>query len=251
MLLLTGANYSGKSIHLKQAALIVYLAHIGSYVPATSARIGLTDKILTRIATRESVSKPQSAFMIDLQQVSLALNLATRRSLLVIDEFGKGTRSVDGAGLACAVFTHLAALGTAAPKVLAATHFHEIFGDERNGFLAPASTPALQLGHMEIRVAADARGAEEPVAYLYNFRPGRSLASFGTCCAAMNGVAGDVVRRAEGLMALMAAGEDLVAACAVMTGDEAGALQDAVNFPHEFFFFLAIWGLICSFGGAA
>ena len=91
MLVMTGPNYSGKSIYLKQVALIVYLAHVGSFVPASRAVIGLTDKILTRIATRETVSKPQSAFIIDLLQVSSAISLATRRSLVIVDEFGKGT----------------------------------------------------------------------------------------------------------------------------------------------------------------
>jgi DNA mismatch repair protein MSH5 len=124
MLILTGPNYSGKSVYLKQVAVIVYMAHVGSFVPAESARIGITDKILSRVATRESVSRIQSAFMIDLQQISLALSLASRRSLLIIDEFGKGTDSSDGAGLACAVFKHLLSLGTERPKVLAATHFH-------------------------------------------------------------------------------------------------------------------------------
>ncbi|PWW76611.1 hypothetical protein C7212DRAFT_357556 [Tuber magnatum] len=95
MMLLTGPNYSGKSVYLKQVALIVYMAHIGSFLPAKDAVIGLTDKILTRIQTRESLIplKIQSAFMIDLQQISSSLRLATRRSLLVIDEFGKGTDS--------------------------------------------------------------------------------------------------------------------------------------------------------------
>ena len=93
MILLTGPNYSGKSVYQKQIALIVYMAHIGSFVPADAAVISLTDKILTRITTRETVSKTQSAFMIDVQQIALALKQATRRSLVVIDEFGKGTDS--------------------------------------------------------------------------------------------------------------------------------------------------------------
>ena len=91
--MMTGPNFSGKSVYLKQIALIVYMAHVGCFVPAERALIGLTDKILTRIATRETVSKIQSAFMIDLQQISSALNLATHRSLVIIDEFGKGTES--------------------------------------------------------------------------------------------------------------------------------------------------------------
>ena len=93
MLMMTGPNYSGKSVYLKQVALIVYMAHVGCFVPADRATIGLTDKILTRIATRETVSKVQSAFMIDLQQVLSGINLATCRSLVIIDEFGKGTES--------------------------------------------------------------------------------------------------------------------------------------------------------------
>jgi DNA mismatch repair protein MSH5 len=124
MLVLAGPNYSGKSVYLKQVALIVFMAHVGSFVPAESARIGLTDKILSRVTTRETVSQAQSAFMLDLQQISLALSLATRRSLLIIDEFGKGTDSNDGAGLACAVMEHLLNLGIERPKVIGATHFH-------------------------------------------------------------------------------------------------------------------------------
>ena len=93
MLMMTGPNYSGKSVYLKQVALIVYMAHVGCFVPADKAVIGITDKLLTRIATRETVSKMQSSFMIDIQQVALALSLPTHRSLVIIDEFGKGTES--------------------------------------------------------------------------------------------------------------------------------------------------------------
>jgi DNA mismatch repair protein MSH5 len=124
MLVLTGPNYSGKSVYLKQVALVVFMAHVGSFVPAEAAKIGLTDKILSRVTTRETVSRTQSAFMLELQQISMALSLATRRSLLIIDEFGKGTESSDGAGLACAVMEHLLSLGSERPKVIGATHFH-------------------------------------------------------------------------------------------------------------------------------
>ena len=90
MILLTGPNYSGKSVYQKQVALAVYMAHIGSFVSADTAIIGLTDKILTRITTRETVSKTQSAFMIDVQQIALALNQATCRSLVIIGRVRKG-----------------------------------------------------------------------------------------------------------------------------------------------------------------
>jgi DNA mismatch repair protein MSH5 len=138
MLVLTGPNYSGKSVYLKQVALIVFMAHVGSFVPAESARIGLTDKILSRVTTRETVSRVQSTFMLDLQQISLALSLATRRSLLIIDEFGKGTEASDGAGLACAVMEHLLSFGSERPKVIGATHFHGL--DVIYCFLRPALT---------------------------------------------------------------------------------------------------------------
>ncbi|KAF2632157.1 hypothetical protein BU25DRAFT_487709 [Macroventuria anomochaeta] len=229
MLVLTGPNYSGKSVYLKQVALIVFMAHVGCFVPAESAKIGLTDKILSRVTTRETVSRAQSAFMIDLQQISLALNLATRRSLLIIDEFGKGTDASDGAGLACAVMEYLLSLRNERPKVIGATHFHEIF---EMGLLKPR--PALAFGHLEVQVDADKSQVDDQITYLYNFREGRSTSSFGTCCAAMNGVPEEIVRRAEDLILLAMKGKDLVAACCQMPEDEAAELEGAEQIARAF-----------------
>ena len=224
MLLLTGPNYSGKSVYQKSIALAVYLAHIGSFVPCESATIGLTDKILTRITTRETVSKAQSAFMIDLQQIALALNQATRRSLVVIDEFGKGTDSCDGAGLAAGVLTHLLGRGEESPKVLAATHFHEIF---ELGLLN--QQPRLSLAHMRVLVdkRRDTKDPTAEVTYLYALQPGRSALSYGTQCAAMNGIPGPIVARAGRLAELSIQGEDLVSVCAAMREEEEEDLKDA------------------------
>jgi DNA mismatch repair protein MSH5 len=229
MLIMTGPNYSGKSVYLKQNAVIVYMAHVGSYVPAKKAIIGLTDKILTRIATRESVSRNQSAFMIDLQQVALSMSLATRRSLIVIDEFGKGTNCVDGAGLACGVFEYFLNLGSDRPKVLGATHFHEIF---EVGFLE--EKPELSLGHMEVHIDTNSDVVEDQITYLYNFVPGRSTSSYGTCCALMNGIDPSIVERADELILLAARGEDLVAACTRISKAEAEDLKEAERIGRRF-----------------
>ncbi|KAJ9389582.1 hypothetical protein DTO063F5_2075 [Paecilomyces variotii] len=229
MLLLTGPNYSGKSVYMKQVALIVYLAHIGSFVPAESAEIGITDKILTRVTTRETVSKGQSAFMIDLQQMSLALKMATNRSLLIIDEFGKGTDWSDGAGLVCGVLEYLLDLNDNRPKVLAATHFHELF---ENRLLA--ERPELQFGHMEVQIDERSKRSGNHITYLYNFVLGRSSESFGTICAAMNGIPPAIVDRANEIAALSARGENLVAVCAKMSAEETAALEEAEVIARNF-----------------
>ena len=179
ILLLTGPNYSGKSVYLKQNAIIVYLAHVGSFVPAAEATIGITDQILTRISTTETISRMQSAFFIDLQQVSSALYNMTRQSLLVIDEFGKGTNNsgmfrietvkgllsgVDGIGLMSGLLHYLLRLGSSRPKVIGATHFHEVF----EGRYVEAH-PNIGFAHMEVRIDEQASGLENQIAYLYKY----------------------------------------------------------------------------------
>ncbi|OJZ88221.1 hypothetical protein ASPFODRAFT_184514 [Aspergillus luchuensis CBS 106.47] len=228
MLLLTGPNYSGKSVYMKQVALVVYLAQVGSFVPAESAELGIVDKILVKSNTQDSVSQIQSTFMNDLQQLSFDLKQVTGRSLLLIDEFGKGTNENDGIGLACGVLEHLLNREDA-PKVIAATHFHEILA---NGYLKPR--PQLQLGHMEVRVHEEPGEAEDQITYLYNFRLGRSDQSFGTICAAMNGISQTIVNRADEIASLSARGENLMAACAVLSAQETQALEDADKLAREF-----------------
>ncbi|KAJ3042960.1 MutS protein msh5 [Rhizophlyctis rosea] len=198
-MLLTGANFSGKSVYLKQVALITYMAHIGSFVPAESALIGLTDKILTRIQTRETVSKLQSAFMIDLHQAAIAMRSSTSRSLVILDEFGKGTATTDGIGLFCAVMEHFVRRGDDCPRLIAATHFHgRVYGLPTTGFqeikahglLGPPS-PLLKQFTMEILESQRADG----LTFLYRVTPGSAKSSWGIHCAALAGLPANVVER--------------------------------------------------------
>jgi DNA mismatch repair protein MSH5 len=229
MLVVTGPNHSGKSVYLKQVALTVYLAHIGSFVPAERATIGVTDKILTRISTRESVSRNESAFAIDLNQVAFAVKFASRRSLVLIDEFGKGTRPDDGAGLMTALLDHFHSLGPERPRVLAATHFHEIF--ESGAF---GESDGVELGHMDVRVGSEQNRSEDQVTYLYTLAQGRSTSSFGAQCAALNGVDKAIVERAEAVVVLLARNEDLSAACAKLSPEEARLLEAAETAARGF-----------------
>lgn len=124
---ITGLNSSGKSVYLKQVALIVFLSHIGSFVPAKSAVIGTFDRIFTRIQTEECVSVGLSAFMIDLNQMALAVRCATSRSLVIIDEFGKGTNSLDGVSILAATVKYWQNQGQSSPHIFLSTHMYAIF----------------------------------------------------------------------------------------------------------------------------
>jgi len=219
-LVLTGPNHSGKTVYLKQVALIVYLAHIGSFVPAESATVSLTDKILTRISTRESVSQTESAFAIDLRQAAFAVKSATRRSLVLVDEFGKGTRPDDGAGLMTAFLDHFQSLGRERPKVLTATHFHEIFEND-----CIDAGGAMSFAHMDVQMDLGQQEVGDRTTYLYRLTAGRNTSSFGSQCAAMNGLDNAVVERSEAILLLLARNEDLGAACAELTAEEEAMLE--------------------------
>uniref|UniRef100_A0A8C6RJK9 MutS protein homolog 5 n=1 Tax=Nannospalax galili TaxID=1026970 RepID=A0A8C6RJK9_NANGA len=120
---ITGPNSSGKSVYLKQVGLITFMALVGSFVPAEEATIGAIDAIFTRIHSCESISLGLSTFMIDLNQVAKAVNNATEQSLVLMDEFGKGTNTVDGLALLAAVLRHWVALGPTCPHIFVATNF--------------------------------------------------------------------------------------------------------------------------------
>uniref|UniRef100_A0A8H7NCI4 DNA mismatch repair protein MSH5 n=1 Tax=Bionectria ochroleuca TaxID=29856 RepID=A0A8H7NCI4_BIOOC len=228
-LLVTGPNHSGKSVFLKQTAIIVYLAHIGSFIPAESATIGLTDKILTRISTRESATRNESAFAIDLKQVVQATRNATERSLVLVDEFGKGTNSDDGAGLLAAVLSHFLSLGPKSPRLLVATHFHELF---ECGHLKELR--GLAYAHMDVRAHTAETGEDGEITYLFKLTSGYSNLSFGGKCAALNGVPDAIVSRADAISNLLAHNEDLASACAKLSREEQTRLEEAEVVARRF-----------------
>ncbi|KAI9254676.1 putative ATP binding protein [Sporodiniella umbellata] len=191
----TGANFSGKSVYLKQVALIVYMAHIGSFVPAKDATIGITDKLFIRAQTSETISKHQSAFVYDLQQLKKALLNSTCQSLIVIDEFGKGTENTDGAALFSSILGYFLSKGTQCPKVLSSTHFHDIF--QKNIL---SCQKRITFSHTEIVCqeidSLDGEPKKSDVVFLYRITPGiGSMASYGTWCAGIAGLPTEVIER--------------------------------------------------------
>lgn len=228
-LVLTGPNHSGKSVYLKQVALIVYLAHTGSFVPAELAVIGITDRILTRISTRESVCKEDSAFGIDLKQLHYAMKHLTSRSLLIIDEFGNGTNPDDGAGLLASFLEYLRSLKDKAPRSLLATHMHDLFDDPQL-----ALVQNLHIVHMEITRAPSDKTSAYHVTYLFKLRDGYISTSFGGYCATLNGVPNPVVERADVLSSLLSRHEDIRVPCAKLTSDEELRLQLAESVARRF-----------------
>lgn len=195
--IITGPNASGKSCYVKQVAVIAFLSHIGSFVPADEAVVGIVDRIFTRITSKEATAIPQSTFMIDLSQMANALKCSTEKSLIIVDEFGKGTLSADGIGLLCGML-HSLSKRPKPPRMLLATHFSEV----ANPALLPPS-PCISFHTMEVIVPAEEQSTEaQNVMFLYKLAPGTVVSSFGIHCAKLGGVDENVLHRAQQLLAL-------------------------------------------------
>ena len=138
LLLLTGPNMGGKSTYLRQAALLVILAQMGCFVPAQRMRLGLVDRIYTRIGASDNVAEGRSTFMVEMTETATILHTATARSLLLLDEMGRGTATFDGMSLAWATVEHIHEVLFA--RTLFATHYHEL--TMLSGILAAAEKPA-------------------------------------------------------------------------------------------------------------
>ncbi|KAM9805847.1 mutS protein homolog 5 [Syngnathus typhle] len=183
--IITGPNSSGKSIFLKQVGLIVFMAHVGSDVPAKGAEIGLVDGIFTCMPGRESVSVGLSTFMIDLNQMSQTLRSSTGNSLVLIDEFGKGTNTVDGLSLLAATISHwLNKAPVDVPHILLATNFHSLL---QLGLLPTSNLLSL----LTLETAVDG----DELVFLYQLKKGICQSSYAANVARLAGLPDDVVQR--------------------------------------------------------
>ena len=183
-LILTGPNMAGKSTYLRQTALIVLMAQIGSFVPARSARIGITDRIFTRIGASDDLAAGQSTFMVEMTEVSQILRSATAGSLLILDEIGRGTSTYDGMAIARAVLEYCADPRKLGARTMFATHYHELTELEK-------TLP----GVVNLSAAVKKRG--EDVVFLRRIVPGGADRSYGIEVAKLAGVPAEVIRRAR------------------------------------------------------
>ncbi len=195
ILLLTGPNMSGKSTYLRQVALIVLLAQIGSFVPANSARIGVVDRIFTRVGASDRLSRGESTFMVEMRETAEILRLASRRSLIILDEIGRGTSTFDGLSIAWAVAEYLHDTPGLEARTLFATHYHELIelGQAR---------PHIANAHFEVREWKD------EVIFLRRLVPGGASRSYGIQVARLAGLPGVVIQRAHEVLGDLEAAEE-------------------------------------------
>ena len=182
LLLITGPNMGGKSTYLRQAAMLVLLAQMGSFVPAESLRLGLVDRIYTRIGASDNVARGRSTFMVEMTETATILNTATNRSLILLDEMGRGTATFDGLSLAWATVEYLHAETGA--RTLFATHYHE---------LTMLAEKLKRVRNLRVGVKEAAGG----IVFLHNIEPGAASKSYGIEVARLAGLPSAVIERAK------------------------------------------------------
>ena len=190
IIVITGPNMSGKSALLRQTALIVLMAQMGCFVPASAARIGLVDKIFTRVGASDNISSGESTFMVEMNETASILNNISSRSLVLLDEIGRGTSTYDGISIAWAITEYLHDHPVSRAKVMFATHYHELNEME-------ASFARIKNYHVTVKEVGN------KVVFLRKLKRGGSAHSFGIHVAAMAGMPRKVVERAEKLLTLL------------------------------------------------
>lgn len=231
IMVVTGANLSGKSVYLCQTALIVILAQIGCYVPAESVTMGVFDKVLTRIMSRESLDKQQSTFATDLYQLSKCISLSSSRSLLIIDEFGKGSDAIDSSAIFGGTLSFFLSRQDC-PRCIFSTHFHELFKTE--GLGSDFDSPKIKKVCMDILLQRQSTTEYDLITYLYNVRPGVVEKSFGIYCAKICGVPPSIVARADDIANKLENGVDLVAELMMLSETEEAGFRVAKSVVTNF-----------------
>ncbi|MBQ2957156.1 MAG: DNA mismatch repair protein MutS [Clostridia bacterium] len=188
VMIITGPNMAGKSTYMRQVALIVLLSHVGSFVPASYANVSITDRIFTRIGASDDLFGGQSTFMVEMSELSTILKFATPKSLLILDEIGRGTSTFDGLSIAWAAVEHIANPKKCGARALFATHYHEL--SELEGRME---------GIVNYRITAMERGNE--VIFLRKIVKGGADHSYGVSVAALAGLPDSLVMRARQIMA--------------------------------------------------
>ncbi len=190
--ILTGPNMAGKSTYIRQVALLVLMAQVGSFVPAVSARVGVTDRIFTRVGANDDLSRGQSTFMVEMNETANIINNATRESLVILDEIGRGTSTFDGLSIAWSVAEHLHdEIGC---RTLFATHYHELTDLERT-----------RDGVKNLTVSV--REWNDEVIFLRKIVPGRADQSYGIQVGRLAGLPASVIDRAKQILANLEASE--------------------------------------------
>ncbi len=188
IIILTGPNMAGKSVFLRQVALITLMAHIGSFVPADAAHIGLVDRVFTRVGAADDIARGQSTFMVEMVEAANILNHASSRSLLILDEIGRGTSTYDGMAIAWAIVEHIHNHPRLRAKTLFATHYHEL------------TDLAVRLPHVvNFSLAVAEEGGR--VVFLHKIVPGKADRSYGVHVAELAGLPRTVIARADEILA--------------------------------------------------
>ena len=212
--IITGPNMAGKSTYMRQTALIVLLAQMGSFVPARSASIGIVDRIFTRVGASDDLASGQSTFMVEMNEVANILRHATKNSLIILDEIGRGTSTFDGLSIAWAVVEYIASSALAGAKTLFATHYHEL--TELEG-----SIPGVN----NYCIAVQEKG--DDIIFLRKIIPGSADRSYGIQVARLAGVPDDVINRAREIAA------DLEDSDIVLNADRIGKIKNKEPEPVQ------------------
>ena len=206
--IITGPNMAGKSTYMRQSALIVLMAQIGSFVPAKSAKIGLVDRIFTRVGASDDLASGQSTFMVEMSEVANILRNATANSLLILDEIGRGTSTFDGLSIAWAVVEHISNPKLLGAKTLFATHYHEL--TELEGTIN---------GVNNYCIAVKEKG--DDIVFLRKIVPGGADKSYGIQVAKLAGVPDGVIARAKEIVQELSENDITITAKTMMGGETA------------------------------